>query len=219
MRNKPTLTSTGESIPPPLGPDLQHALVQLFPEFPPWILTPLMGVDYTPLAVDARHACVAPRDSPYRAITLPVAHAWEPPPTVVPWENSGLTEYSLTVEGFTVGLVLSKLWRQYRITLVHGSDLAVAPFGAWLADCTHEEPASTVWIAVAPRAEECVTSPEAHRTLVQRWAAIPDPNARARIQQFWLGHPIPALAALGMATLDVQGLGTPHAPTPGALKR
>jgi hypothetical protein len=37
--------------------------------------------------------------------------------------------------------------------------------------------------------------------LLTRWRALATDDDRARVAQFWLGHPHPILAAAGMATL------------------
>jgi hypothetical protein len=39
--------------------------------------------------------------------------------------------------------------------------------------------------------------------ILRRWQAIPDAAVRAEITAFWLGHSLPDLAELGLATLQL----------------
>jgi hypothetical protein len=189
---------------------VQDALAHLFPELPPWLLRPLMGAPYEPLCADnalrgttTDHPASAPL--PHRALHLHIGTRWVDSVHDTPLTRSALQSLSCAVEGFEVALDSSRDQQRLHITFRHRIDRTqgtIAPFGAAFVSCDPRAPGA-IWRNIThsfTRTEP--PSPTGQATLLRRWAALPDPRDRTLVQGFWIGHPEPVLAQLGLATLQ-----------------
>jgi hypothetical protein len=208
-------THLSEADPPPtplptplLTPATQRALVQLFPEFPPWALLPLVGGPFAPFQVDQRHALQEPfkRHTRQRRTHLTVGSTWKDPEDVVPLDASGIALYAFYVEGFELTLEYRDDPGQHLVSFEYQLARQRVPFGISLAisptpnaPWTHPEEASNL-------AASFLHSP-ARAAILRRWAAVPDRQDRELIAHFWLGHTIPVLAELGMVALGAVTTG------------
>jgi hypothetical protein len=155
----------------------------------------------------------------YHRTTLSVGTAWGGSTQEIPFEQSNLDGFSFTVEGFEVAFELTRNRALYCFVFRYNENVFAAPFGAafvtyrtrgsdrqWQDEGRH----SPIRSALLPTTMQEI--------LLRRWTQIPDPQDRAMVQTFWLGHEVPALAALGLASLSLLPMGpaTPGFPTPHA---
>jgi hypothetical protein len=169
-----------------------------------------MECRYAPLRIDSR-ALESGREAPAlpghttslgaKCVTLTPGVRWREPDRAVPFQEQ-ILGYVLAVEGFTVEMDYDT--EDHRLFLsFHYRDQTAAPFGASLVYCNlgAQRP---YWRHPNPLAGDLAEAPmdvAGQHILLRRWAALPSARDRTRVQRFWLGHPIPALAALGMGTL------------------
>jgi hypothetical protein len=199
---RPMQQDYGWAIPRKLEPTLQHAITQLFPEFPPWGLGPLMGVPHAPIDLRARLGHLFPSRPRRRAslrVELDIDVPWRESPRRLRSPSSNDTEYILAVEGFELSLSAAEGQLQL-VRIYYRDSLALPIFNS-----------SYVFGFTTPRGEEwrCLDSGQAnasqlpsevHGALLRRWASIPQATDREILRRHWVGHAVPALAALGMST-------------------
>jgi hypothetical protein len=208
-RQRTTVTTPAHN--PAYDPALQRALTALFPEFPADLLLPLLGGAHTIISVHggapfshARHRNSVDRFS--RRAELPVGVPWQATTPADARAADVGGEHVLTVEGFTVNLDLSD--HLQRVSLKYGDRLTLTPFGVSIAFALVGVPAARWHLRPSTIIGEREPPQDAHDILLRRWAELPTPEARGRVQAFWLGHPIEGMAALGLATVGRATLNT-----------
>jgi hypothetical protein len=165
------------------NPGLRTSLRQLFPDVSDWAIAPLLGATYSEVPHLDEKGSHKLRLGPHPG-----------------------TGWEFLVQQLTGGTLVAEC-------LFDGRSAPI-PFGcvhALLIKRTGGRPLHTrYW-----RPQYCTRSPlwqagareaRAREDLLRRWRAIPDQDARELIQSFWIGHEHPALAELGMGTLNTAAL-------------
>jgi hypothetical protein len=153
------------------------ALALLFPELPEWALAPFLGRESVtvPFPHDEHIHIRAGTEAPNQ------------------WESN-----------------ISRIWRpRMHAGWYFERHLCPIPFGMHTEmlltndpgreDRMHWVPVNADLLATWGEAQADFTP--AHNDILRRWQAIADPLAQQELMNFWLGHDIPAMAALGLATL------------------
>jgi hypothetical protein len=184
-------------------------LALLFPELPTWALAPFLGDPYQP--VDFSKSGGAPAaivEAPLLITGEDVHRAGEPPQSE--WRVTIVVD---VVAPTSTGRFLHAHWWFRSIPWVCPFGTAHAktpllPYNPYSSSVrrtrAHADvspPEGALWSAATPRRPQ-PSFPQhafAQRDLCHRWAAIPDPAAQQAILNFWLGHPVPQLAELGLA--------------------
>jgi hypothetical protein len=181
------------------------ALLHLFPEFPAWALAPFLGEMFAPVPES-----YVPSDG-MNVILSSTSHAEAasdvPDPTGSRWLVSIQTAWIIG----SGRSLRAQLWCDDRpADLPFGARLShlLLPEGVFPLSAPNTRPRHSPELAATRWEPRPITSrvgatERAHRDLLRRWQAITDPQVQHEIAGFWLGHDLPILADLGLATLQL----------------
>jgi hypothetical protein len=212
-----------------------RAFCRLFPEFPSWAIAPFTGAPQEPFRVPEAFAAktkklIGPRGKSRREERIQFRVA---PDTGAPWDASRATVHLSREEMVPTPWHLESGQWHMMIQRETGAELVafwrywawatVVPFGTRMAFGTRDvrQPPAP-WTprrhaADAPLPDHA--TPQIHADILTRWETL-DPTSQDVLTRFWLGHELPELAALGMATLQhTQHQHTQHQHTQRPARR